>query len=492
MPPGATHVGSGSPLAIPPPRVWRAGWDAPGEVRAPWDLQPVRVPARRQPRRRNWIIALAIVAALAVATVQLVQLGVLRRPGATAARGAQARGGGPGSATAPGAQAAPLSPQAQVSRLLDKRAQALLRHDKAAFLATVDRRRTTFYRAQSALFDRMATVPFTAFSYAVPDPLQDVGSDKARRRYSPTVVSMFPIEASFGFRGQDSSPFLARYYYTFAITDAGWRIAGQDDVPTPLRSDVEIWDAGGVQTVASPRTLVVFHPGDAGLARRLLTVAERGYAQVAASWSGKWDHKVVILVPRDQREAQRLVSSRNLTDVAAVTSSAVEAGPLHRVLGNRIIVNTSLIEGYRTLDLQVVLTHEMTHVATRSAGVGVPLYLVEGFADYTALRPLDASVRVTRPSLALAVRANRFSGRLPSRGALTGNDAALAYDEASTFCLWVESTYGESKLQAFYRSFGDLTNEASRQEEDVRFRRVLGISRATAERNWASFVRGAV
>jgi hypothetical protein len=491
MPPGATQEGSGR-LAIPPPPVRRPGWDAAGGARAPWDLQPVGVPARRPPRRRGWIIALAIVAALAVVTLQLVQLGVLHRPGATAARGAQARGGAAGSAAAPGAQAAPLSPQAQVSRLLDKRAQAVLRHDKAAFLATVDRRRATFYRTQATLFDRMATVPFTAFSYAVPNPLQDVGSDRARQRYSPTVVSMFPVDASFGFRGQDSSPFLARYYYTFAITDAGWRIAGQDDVPSPLRSDVEIWDSGRVQTVASARTLVVFHPGDAALARRLLTVAERGYAQVAASWSGNWDHKVVILVPRDQREAQRLVSSRNLTDVAAVTSSAVEAGPLHLVLGNRIIVNTSLIKDYRTLDLQVVLTHEMTHVATRSAGVGVPLYLVEGFADFTALRPLDASVRATRPSLALAVRANRFSGRLPTRSALTGSDAALAYDEASTFCLWIETSYGESKLQELYRSFGDLTDEATRQQEDVRFRRVLGISRATAERRWAGFVRGAV
>jgi hypothetical protein len=300
------------------------------------------------------------------------------------------------------------------------------------------------------------------------------------------------VEASFAFRGQDSSPFLASYYYTFAVTDSGWRIAGQDDVPSPLRSDVEIWDSGGVQTFSSPRTLVVFHPGDVSLARRLLTVAEHGYAQVVASWSQSWDHKVVILVPRDQREAQRLVSSRDLTDVAAVTSSAVEAGPLHRLLGNRIIVNTSLIKGYRTLDLQVVLTHEMTHVATRGVGVGVPLYLVEGFADYTALRPLDASVPITRPSLALAVRAGRFGGRLPSRSQLTGNDAALAYDEASSFCLWVESAFGERKLQALYRSFGDLGTEAGRQQEDLRFRRVLGISRAVAESRWADFVQGAV
>ncbi|HZD73385.1 MAG TPA: hypothetical protein VE776_05790, partial [Actinomycetota bacterium] len=434
---------------------------------------------------------LAIVVALAVIAVQLVQLGLLRRPEPASSRDAQAAPSAP-APSGPGASASTLSPQARVTRLLASRARALLGHDKAAFLATVDRQRRTFYRSQAALFDRMATVPFASFSYSVSDPLRDVGSDRARQKYSPIPVSMFPVEASFRFRGQDASPFVAHYFYTFAVTDSGWRIAGQDDVPKPLRSDVEIWDAAAVQTVSTSRTLVVFHPGDATLARRLLSVAERGYAQVAASWSANWDKKVVILVPRDQREAQRLVRSRNLSDVAAVTSSAIEAGPLHRLLGNRIIVNTSLVKGYRTLDLQVVLTHEMTHVATRGVGVGVPLYLVEGFADYAALRPLDASVRLTRPSLALAVRAGRFKGKLPSRSQLVGSDAALAYDAGSTFCLWVASTFGEAKLQALYRSFGDLTGDADRRDEDVRFRRVLGISRATAEARWAAFVRGAV
>jgi hypothetical protein len=478
-----------------PPRQqppYPGGWGPPADPGSPWAVQPAPSPARpARSRRRGWIIVLAIVAALAVTAVQLVQLGVLSRqePAASLPPGAQRTAPG---APAPTRPAPPLSPRAQVMRLLANRAGAVLRHDRAAFLATVDRRRRGFYRSQAVLFDRMVTVPFTSFSYSVPDPLQDVGTDRARQRYSPTVVSMLPVEARFRFRGQDSSPFLARYYYTFAVTPSGWRIAGQDEVPQPLRSDVEIWDGGPVRLVSTSRTLVVFHPGDADLARRLLTVAERGYGQVAASWSSSWDRKVVILVPGDQREAQRLVRSRDLSDVAAVTSSVIEAGPSHRLLGNRIIVNTSLVERYRMLDLQVVLTHEMTHVATRKIGVGVPLYLAEGFADYTALRPLDAPVRVTRPSLALAVRTGRFTGRLPSRSQLVGDDAALAYDEGSSFCLWVATTYGEARLQTLYSSFGDLTDDADRRDEDLRFRRVLGISRATAEARWAAFAREAV
>jgi hypothetical protein len=445
------------------------------------------VPSRRTSARRTLVIAVAVLVALAVASFQFVAL--VRSGSADTATSRRAPAGRPGQA---GPSASPLSPEQQVTRLLAARSDALLRRSKAAFLATVDSQRRSFFHAQGVLFDRMATVPFSSFTYTVPNPLQDLGTEGSRQRYSPAVVFTFPVEASYQFKGQDANPLLARFYYTFAVTRSGWRIAGQDDVRAPLRSDVEIWDAGAVQTLSTARTLVVFHPGDATLASRLMTVAERGYGQVAASWSSSWDHRVVILLPADQKEAQRLVRTRDLSDVAAVTSSAIEAGPAHRLLGNRIIVNTSLITGYRTLDLQVVMTHEMTHVATRKVGVGVPLYLVEGFADYTALRPLAASLRLTRPSLASAVRGRRFKGKLPSRTQLVGADAALAYDEGSSFCLWVATTYGEAKLQALYRSFGDLETDPTRQDEDVRFRRALGISRATAESRWTAFVKGAV
>jgi chemotaxis protein histidine kinase CheA len=488
LPPSRGGTGAPTPPILPPPP-WagqRAGWNRPGAPPAPWGLPPTP-PSRRTSTRRTWVIAVAVLAALAVASFQLVSLVRSgREETATTRRAPAARPGQTGTS------ASPLTPEQQVTRLLAARSNALLRHDKAAFLATVDSQRKSFYHAQAVLFDRMATVPFSSFTYAVPNPLKDLGTEGSRQRYSPAMVFTYPVEASYQFKGQDTNPLLARFYYTFEVTRAGWRIAGQDDVKAPLRSDVEIWDAGAVRTLSTARTLVVFHPGDGAMARRLLTVAERGYAQVAASWSSSWDQRVVILLPADQKEAQRLVRTRDLSDVAAVTSSAIEAGPAHRLLGNRIIVNTNLIAGYRTLDLQVVMTHEMTHVATRKVGVGVPLYLVEGFADYTALRPLAAPLRITRPSLASAVRANRFKGKLPSRSQLVGAGAALAYDEGSSFCLWVATSFGEAKLQALYRSFGDLDTDPTRQDEDVRFRHVLGISRATAESRWAAFVKEAV
>jgi hypothetical protein len=197
---------------------------------------------------------------------------------------------------------------------------------------------------------------------------------------------------------------------------------------------------------------------------------------------------VVILVPQDQNEAERLVGTADLSKVAAVASSSIEAGAVERVLGNRIVVNTTNINTYDTLNLQVVTTHEMTHVATRRLGSGVPLFMVEGFADYAALRPIDQPLSVTRPALAKEVAQDRFDRALPSDDEFRAADGAEAYDEASSFCLWVATELGPGKLQQLFRSFQGSQKPSSRLQ-DTRFRQILGMSQRAAEARWAAWVQ---
>jgi hypothetical protein len=377
----------------------------------------------------------------------------------------------------------PTDARAELPRLLAKRAKAVLAGDRAAFLATVDRRQRSWHRKQATLFERMRTTPFSAFAYRVLDQRADT---RLRRRYRAEQVEVARVQARYRFRGQDASPVLARYSYTFALTRSGWRIAGDGDGRFRGRDDVEIWDSGPVRTVRSARTLIVHHPGQEVLAGRLLRIADKGYAQVGAAWTGRWERKAVILVPRDEREAERLVGARDLARVAAVASSSVESGAAERVLGNRIVVNTDNVSRYNELNLQILITHEMTHVATRTLGDGVPLLLVEGFADWAALKPLGYPFRVTRP--ALARLGSRFDGALPRDAEFRGPQAAVAYDEGSAFCLWVAETAGPAKLQALYRQFAGSDPPTSAQL-DRGFRRVLGISRRTAEGRWAAWVR---
>jgi len=463
----------GQPPGSAPPG--QPGWGPPpGPPPGPPGWGPPPPPSPPTRRRVGWILA-GLAGLLIVALVATV-LAVRPRVQDGSAPPARAVGQRP-------ATKVPTDPRAELPRLLAKRAKALLAGDRAAFLATVDRRQRSWYRKQATLFERMRTAPFSAFAYRVLDQRADT---RLRRRYRAEQVEVARVQARYRFRGQDASPVLARYSYTFALTRSGWRIAGDGDDRFRGRDDVEIWDSGPVRTVRSARTLIVHHPGQEVLARRLLRIADKGYGQVGAAWTGRWERKAVILVPHDEREAERLVGARDLSRVAAVASSSVESGAAERVLGNRIVVNTANVSGYNELNLQILITHEMTHVATRTLGDGVPLLLVEGFADWAALKPLGYPFQVTRP--ALARLGSRFDGALPRDAEFRGPQAAVAYDEGSAFCLWVAETAGPAKLQALYRQFAGSDPPTSAQL-DRGFRRALGISRRTAEGRWAAWVR---
>jgi hypothetical protein len=427
------------------------------------------------PRRRaGWIAAL--VAGLLL--VALVAAFLVVRQGDQAPRAAGQRPAARLSST-PGAPSA--DPRVELRALLDKRARAVLGDDRAAFLATVDKGQKRFYRQQGTLFRAMRTVPFSAFGYEI---TRLETSLSPPRGYKDNQAYQAQVETRYRFEGQDDSPVLARDSFTFVKTRSGWRIAGPGDAGMRRRDDVEIWDGGPVKTVRSARTLIVYHAGQETLAGRLRQAADRAYAQVRAAWTGQWERKAVILVPSDQAEAEELVGARDLSRVAAVASSSVESGNVERVLGNRIVVNSSNVARYDNLNLQVLITHEMTHVATRTLGDGVPLLLVEGFADYAALKPVRLPFEVTHQALAR----RSFDGRLPRDDEFRRRNAPVAYDEGSAFCQWVALTYGSRKLQALYREFQGSDSPSSR-ELDRGFRKVLRVSYRTAERRWAAWVR---
>jgi hypothetical protein len=496
-PPAATGPGQPPGSAPPAPPGWGpppgsqpsapSGWGQPappptwGPPPPTWGypIPPSWGPPPRRRGRTAWVLAgLAALLAVVLVAVLVARTGPA---GPAGPPGAPPRAAGPARAAAP----ALPDPRTDLPKLLAKRAKAIVDDDRTAFLSTVDKRQKTWYRDQSTEFGRLRTVPFSAFTYRVVDLRS---GNNLKRRYDADQVYLGQVEARYRFRNQDASPVLTRHSFTFALVPAGWRIAGPGDRRLRARDDVEIWDGGQVRTLRSARSLVVYHPGQDALARRLLTVADRAYGQVGAAWTGTWERKAVILVPRDQQEAERLVHARDLSRVAALASSSIESDQTGRVLGNRIVINTTNVVRYRPLDLQVLITHEMTHVATRTLGDGVPLLLVEGFADWAALLPVKLPFTITRAALVREVRSGGFDGVLPGDRDFRGPDAGVAYDEGSAFCLWVARTFGAAKLRALYREFAG-TSPASAAALDHGFREVLGLSRRTAERRWAAWVR---
>ena len=70
--------------------------------------------------------------------------------------------------------------------------------------------------------------------------------------------------------------------------------------------------------------------------------------------------------------------------IAAVTTTVDGSGspdaPVH------VFVNPDVTRRLRGAGAQVVMSHELVHVATDAATSAVDLWLLEGFADYVALR----------------------------------------------------------------------------------------------------------
>jgi hypothetical protein len=110
------------------------------------------------------------------------------------------------------------------------------------------------------------------------------------------------------------------------------------------------------------------------------------------------------------------------------------------------------------LGRRVVLTHEVTHVATRAAvQVTLPLWIDEGFADYVAYRGSGLSTALLAADVLPAVRAGTARRHLPSTTDFdpAHGDIAPAYADA-WLAFDLMARQGTARPKAFYRAAAGL------------------------------------
>ncbi|MDA0634658.1 hypothetical protein OUY22_14640, partial [Nonomuraea sp. MCN248] len=168
-------------------------------------------------------------------------------------------------------------------------------------------------------------------------------------------------------------------------------------------------------------------------------------------------------------EAARLAGTGPLDGLAAVAD------------GRRVIV---VPEGFARLNptgRDVVLAHELTHVAAGTGGL--PIWLYEGFADYVAYRDAGLPVTVAAAELAAEVRAGRAPGELPGPADFRapGDGQARAYQEAWLACRFLAATLGEGTLVRLYRE--------ARSVGADRALAAHGLTPGDLARGWRDYVR---
>lgn len=382
------------------------------------------------------------------------------------------------------------SPVAAIGRLLDRRSAAVLHRDRLAFMATVDPGSPAFRRSQVALFDALAHVPLSSWSYRLDGQQQRSLPPDRRARYAAPTYQPGVVVLSYGLRGFDDTPARLPMYLTFVHRPAGWLLASDRDLDgTGVRTAREPWDFGPVTVVTGRSSLVLGHPKSHARLVALAAEADRAVPAVTAVWGSGWARRVVLVVPDDAAELTRLLAEdRDVSRLAAVATawSAPGAGPV----GQRVLLQPTNFARLGPLGRRVVLTHEITHVAARSlTGPTAPTWLVEGFADYVAYRGTAAPVRVAAAELTADVRAGRLPTGLPGANRFRGGDGriAQAYEEGWLACRLIAESGGSVALVRFYRAAaarGDPPTTLA-----TAFRDVLGTTQAAFTTRWRAYLR---
>ena len=122
-----------------------------------------------------------------------------------------------------------------------------------------------------------------------------------------------------------------------------------------------------------------------------------------------------------------------------------------------------------------LLTHEITHVANQAqTGVGAPLWLVEGAAEYTAYRdpwPFPMKLPAT-----LAAQVRKGSIYLSTYD-FYQHDISANYTAGFLACAYIARHYDEAILRRYYRQLAPTTNVIQTLDNTRRVtRKLLGLS----------------
>jgi hypothetical protein len=391
-----------------------------------------------------------------------------------------------GSPTGQGAPTLADTRLTEVTALLRNRAAAVLHGDRAAFLATVDPKASPQFRtAQAAMFDNLVTVPLAVWSYDV-DPGNAVlvprGEFPADELWAPQV------QLNFALRDVDRDPTSKGMGYLFARHGTKWYLAS--DTETSRQTWRGPWDFGPVTAVRTKSGLVLGHPDNVALANRIAGELDSDVAAVSAVWDQPWPRQVTVLVPDSTDELKALVGPEFAVDtIAAVAVADRVDNVAHTAVGQRVVLNPANATKMPAVSLQIVLRHEMTHIAARGYTVdGTPMWMLEGFANYVGYRDSGIPMPVAAADVADLVRAGRPPTDLPANGdfAASGDKINLAYDEAWTLTSFIADTFGQHALVTLYlRVAGGSANADVSQE----LHEVLGVDRAGLVAGWQDYLR---
>lgn len=364
-----------------------------------------------------------------------------------------------------------------VERLLGQWATALRSADHAALRELIDPAAAPeFVEAQAARADAMAAVDFAEFEYVIIDGPETPVPPRIAAEITATDLWAPEVELRYAIADSDERPAAAPVSLVVTRHGDHWNLLSDAPLeeyrrvthPAPWdfgplvveRIDVSTGPAAAPPVSTSPAvavSTVIGHPDRRSEIEALAAQLPTAVSAVTDLWGTQWAQRAVVYVASTADEFDGLVSGgRGTTDPSL--AAATIAGPTSvgaEPTGQRIVFGPRAAAEFTDRSRETVLRHELTHVAARSVtGEGAPLWLLEGFADYTAYRDRGFDFAQIAPTLRQVVREHGPPTVLPGDDAFAagGAAAALAYESAWSIADYVAWRYSPDALIEMYRA----------------------------------------
>jgi hypothetical protein len=255
------------------------------------------------------------------------------------------------------------------------------------------------------------------------------------------------VDLTWQLGGVDEGASSADVAFDFVPTADGLAISG---FAAQGRTRVPLWLQGRLTVVRTDGVLVLVD-GERSVAEATARRVRVGIGVVSRVLPARVG-PVVVEVPATaaRLDATLGVEPGTYAGIAAVTTTPGEASddetPVH------VFVNPDVTSGLRRAGAQVVMSHELVHVLTDAVGSPVEPWLLEGFADYVALRDVRLPDRVTLGRAIEAVRRDGVPRDLPTAADFDtrAEDLQAHYEEAWLACRIIAERLGERALVSVY------------------------------------------
>jgi len=306
-----------------------------------------------------------------------------------------------------------------LSRVLERRAVAVRRGDRQAFLRQLAPRQR-LREQQGTHFENLRQLPIADYRYTFDR------SDLVREGDGYWLT----VELHLQLEGYDAVPVATRDRFRFvpARRPGGFRLDSVTDPAWEEKAGVrpEPWDTGPVVVRSGRGVLGIFDADSVAAAPSLIAAVEDGIEDVAAVVPYGWSRSVVVYALSGDEFLRALPapSGGEPGDLDGLAFPVAAAPDDPTLAGTRFVLHPRML-GVSGAERDRLVRHEIAHVAVGERDDRAPVWLSEGIAEYVSVQPIPPGDRRLVTSAVDAAHAG--FRRLPGDEDFNGVDSEVNY-----------------------------------------------------------------